>query len=397
MSCNYLSGYEKFYMIKRPRINKEKNVMKEIEQKLNGDIKRLTNKTFKFDERIKEGWFSAVYFLKTKEIAENKLPNNYVTMQFFQKENAVLCGTDEAVALLHTFADNPETLEINSLKDGDKITPYETVLTISGSYQQFGYLEGIIDGILARRTSVATNVYNVVKAARTSGKQKPVIFMGDRDDHYTTQAGDGYAAFIGGSTAQATHAMNEWWGKEGMGTMPHALIQMFRGDTVAAARAYHELFPEDELAALVDYNNDVITDSLKVAREFGDKLKSVRLDTSRTLVDKYFLRNHHLLGTFDPRGVNPELLFALRRALDDDGFPQVKIMVSGGFTEDRITDFEKADVPVDMYGVGSSLLRLNIGFTGDLVLLNGSPEAKEGRRYRPNPRLEKVDYQNPNE
>lgn len=397
MSCNYLSGYEKFYMIKRPRINKEKNVMKEIEQKLNGDIKRLTNKTFKFDERIKEGWFSAVYFLKTKEIAENKLPNNYVTMQFFQKENAVLCGTDEAVALLHTFADNPETLEINSLKDGDKITPYETVLTISGSYQQFGYLEGIIDGILARRTSVATNVYNVVKAARTSGKQKPVIFMGDRDDHYTTQAGDGYAAFIGGSTAQATHAMNEWWGKEGMGTMPHALIQMFRGDTVAAARAYHELYPEDELAALVDYNNDVITDSLKVAREFGDKLKSVRLDTSRTLVDKYFLRNHHLLGTFDPRGVNPELLFALRRALDDDGFPQVKIMVSGGFTEDRITDFEKADVPVDMYGVGSSLLRLNIGFTGDLVLLNGSPEAKEGRRYRPNPRLEKVDYQNPNE
>ncbi|WP_087971947.1 nicotinate phosphoribosyltransferase [Oceanobacillus rekensis] len=371
--------------------------MKEIEQKLNGDIQRLTNKTFKFDERIKEGWFSAVYFLKTKEIAEKKLSNNYVTMQFFQKENAVLCGADEAVALLHTFADNPETLEINSLKDGDKITPYETVLTISGAYQQFGYLEGLIDGILARRTSVATNVYNVVKAARTSGKQKPVIFMGDRDDHYTTQAGDGYAAFIGGSTAQATHAMNEWWGKEGMGTMPHALIQMFRGDTVAAAKAYHELYPEDELAALVDYNNDVITDSLKVAREFGDKLTSVRLDTSRTLVDKYFLRNHHLLGTFDPRGVNPELLFALRKALDEDGFPQVKIMVSGGFTEDRITDFEKADVPVDMYGVGSSLLRLNIGFTGDLVLLNGSPEAKEGRRYRPNPRLEKVDYHKPNE
>ncbi|WP_249872035.1 nicotinate phosphoribosyltransferase [Oceanobacillus saliphilus] len=371
--------------------------MKEISQKLTGEIKRLTNKTFKFDERIKDGWFSAVYFLKTKEIAEQKLPNNYVTMQFFQKENAVLCGTDEVIALLHTFADNPESLEIKSLKDGDKITPYETVMTISGAYQQFGYLEGIIDGILARRTSVATNVYNVVKAARTSGEQKPVIFMGDRDDHYTTQAGDGYAAFIGGSTAQATHAMNEWWGKEGMGTMPHALIQMFRGDTVAAAKAYHEMYPEDELAALVDYNNDVITDSLKVAREFGEKLKSVRLDTSRTLVDKYFLRNHHLMGTFDPRGVNPELLFALRKALDEDGFGHVKIMVTGGFTEDRITEFEKAGVPVDMYGVGRSLLRLNIGFTGDLVLFNGSPEAKEGRRYRPNPRLEKVDYFHPNE
>ncbi|UJL45099.1 nicotinate phosphoribosyltransferase [Virgibacillus sp. NKC19-16] len=366
--------------------------MKEIEQKLTGKIERLTNKTFKFDERIKEGWFSAVYFLKTKEIVEKKLGSNHVTMQFFQKSDAVLCGTDEAIALLHTFADTPETLDIHSLKDGDKISPYESVLTISGAYQQFGFLEGIIDGILGRRTSVATNVYNVVKAARTSGEQKPVIFMGDRDDHYTQQAGDGYAAFIGGSTAQATHAMNEWWGKEGMGTMPHALIQMFRGDIVAATKAYHEMYPEDDIAALVDYNNDVITDSLKVAREFGKELKSVRLDTSGNLVDKYFLRNHHLMGTFDPRGVNPELIFALRKALNNEGYSHVKIMVSGGFTEDRITYYEKMDVPVDMYGVGRSLLRINIGFTGDNVLLNGTHSAKEGRRYRPNPRLKEVEY-----
>src|SRR5699024_2022884 len=118
---------------------------------------------------------------------------------------------------------------------------------------------GIIDGIFARRTSVATNVYNVAKAARVSGVQKPVMFMGDRDDHFTQQAGDGYAAFIGGSTAQATHAMNEWWCKEGMGTMPHALIQMFKGYIVAATKAYYEVYPEDELMTLVDYNNDVIT------------------------------------------------------------------------------------------------------------------------------------------
>lgn len=376
-------------------MNNEQGVsmMKEIEQKLQGKISRLTNKTFKFDKRIKEGWFSAVYFLKTKEIVEKKLPDNIVTMQFFQKEDAVLCGTDEAIALLHTFADHPEELEIMSLKDGDKIKPFETVLTVTGPYQNFGYLEGIIDGILSRRTSVATNVYNVVKAASTSGKQKPVIFMGDRDDHYTQQAGDGYAAFIGGSTAQATHAMNEWWGKEGMGTMPHALIQMFRGDIVAASKAYHEMFPEDELMALVDYNNDVITDSLKVAKEFGETLKAVRLDTSNTLVDKYFLRNHHLMGTFDPRGVNPELIFALRKALDEEGFPYVKIVASGGFTEERIAYFESRNVPVDMYGIGRSLLKINIGFTGDNVLLNGTHSAKEGRKYRPNPRLEEVIYE----
>ena len=33
---------------------------------------------------------------------------------------------------------------------------------------------------------------------------------------------------------------------------------------------------------------------------------------------------------------------------------------------------------------------MNIGFTGDNVELNGKPEAKAGRKYRPNPRLERV-------
>lgn len=365
--------------------------MKEIELKMQGEIKRLTNRTFKFDERVKEGWFSAVYFLKTCEIVEEYKPDNIVTMQFFQKSDAVLCGSDEAIALIKTFAKNPDALEIYSLKDGDKISPFETVLKIRGPYQNFGFLEGIIDGILGRRTSVATNVYHVVKAARSSGIQKPVIFMGDRDDHYTQQAGDGYASYIGGSTAQATHAMNEWWGKRGMGTMPHALIQLFKGDVVEASKAYHSKYPEDDLIALVDYNNDVITDSLKVAREFGDTLKGVRVDTSRTMVDQYFWRNPDVLGTFDPRGVNAELIFALREALDQEGFDHVKIVVSGGFTEERIREFEGQNVPVDIYGVGSSLLKVNIGFTGDNVIIDDEPEAKAGRKYRPNPRLERVD------
>lgn len=365
--------------------------MKEIELKMQGRIKRLTNQTFKFDERVGEGWFSAVYFLKTKEIVERFKPDNRVTMQFFQKEHAVLCGTDEVIALIKTFANNPEELEIHSLKDGDEISPFETVLTITGPYQNFGFLEGIIDGILARRTSVATNVYNVNKAAATSGIQKPIIFMGDRDDHYITQAGDGYAAYIGGSTAQATHAMNEWWGKQGMGTMPHALIQMFDGDVVEAAKAYYETYPEEDLMVLVDYNNDCIVDALKVAREFGDKLAAVRVDTSRTMVDHYFIRNPEVLGTFDPRGVNGPLIYALREALNEEGCQHVKIVVTGGFNEKRIKEFEEQKVPVDMYGVGSSLLKIHIGFTGDNVILNGKPAAKAGRKFRPNHRLEKVE------
>jgi nicotinate phosphoribosyltransferase len=81
----------------------------------------------------------------------------------------------------------------------------------------------------------------------------------------------------------------------------------------------------------------------------------------------------------------------VRRALDADGFHQVKIMVSGGFTVEKIRDFERHNVPVDGYGVGSSLFQGRYDFTADVVLLQGRPCAKVGREYRPNPRLEKVD------
>lgn len=367
---------------------------KELDLKLAGKIERLTNKTFNFDPRVGNGWFSAVYFLKSRDIIAKLFPNNNVVMQFFQRKNAVLCGTDEVIAILKTFATDSKKLEVYSLKDGDLIKPNETVLTISGAYHNFGFLEGIIDGILARRSAIATNVYDVVQATKSAGKNKQVFFMADRNDHFQMQAGDGYSAYIGGVTAQATRAMNEWWGHDGIGTMPHALIQLFKGDIVAACKAYVKLFPDDELMALVDYNNDVIADSLKVAQAFGSKLTAVRVDTSKTMIDQYFLQNSHKLGDFDPRGVCPELIVALRKKLDSHGFQHVKICVSGGFSATKIREFEQMDIPVAIYGIGSALLNTTISFTGDNVMLNGEHEAKQGRKYKPNKRLEKVDMGN---
>jgi nicotinate phosphoribosyltransferase len=80
----------------------------------------------------------------------------------------------------------------------------------------------------------------------------------------------------------------------------------------------------------------------------------------------------------------------VRDALDNDGFEHVKIVASGGLTIDKITEFEENEVPVDAYGVGSSLIRGSNDFTADIVLTDGRPSAKVGRRYRPNERLELV-------
>jgi nicotinate phosphoribosyltransferase len=113
----------------------------------------------------------------------------------------------------------------------------------------------------------------------------------------------------------------------------------------------------------------------------------VRIDTSENLVDRSITP---VMGSFRPTGVNPHLVWNVRNALDSEGFGHVKIVVSGGFTAEKIRSFEEQLVPVDAYGVGSSLFAGRFDFTADIVLVGGKPEAKVGREYRPNKRLERV-------
>lgn len=360
----------------------------EIKLKEQGKISRLTNKTFNFDKRLKDGFFSANYFLKTHQIVSQNLKGHIVTMQWFQRrDDVMLCGIDEAIAILHTFAHNPQDLEILALNDGDIINKNEPVLKVSGRYEDFGFLESVIDGILARRSSVATNVYWVKKVLGDS----PCFSMADRQDDYLTQVGDGYATYVAGINKVSTDAQGLWWGGKGMGTMPHALIEMCQGDVCKAADLYHKTFPNEKVTALIDYNNDVIRDSLKLAKHLGRTLKAVRVDTSLSLIDHYF-DDKDTTG-FDPHGVCKELIFALRKALDDNGFDYVEIVVSSSFTMEKIKEWKKLNVPVDLYGVGTYFVNNSTcGFTGDLVRLDGKMEAKEGRYDIPSDRLKKVKY-----
>jgi nicotinate phosphoribosyltransferase len=96
------------------------------------------------------------------------------------------------------------------------------------------------------------------------------------------------------------------------------------------------------------------------------------------------------MGDFVPTGVNERLVWKVREALDRDGSEHVKIVASGGFDVEKISRFERGGVPVDSYGLGSSLIRGSNDFTGDIVLTDGRPSAKVGRRYRASERLELV-------
>jgi nicotinate phosphoribosyltransferase len=388
---------------------------------------------------LRAGYRAAVYFDRSRRILVAEGDNTRVTMQVFQRSDAmVACGIDEALAVLalgagefrdpdaadrafaaylaarnaarlarsrggdawiegvraqveaeaafdrHWRRAGPDELQVSALRDGDVVDAWEPVIELTGPYRLVAHLESVYLGVLARRTLVASNVRRVVGAAGG----KPVLFFADRFDHWATQGGDGYAAFVGGAQGVATDAQAAWWGERGLGTIPHALIATFGGDTVAAVAAFARQFPGVPLIALVDFDNDSVATALVCARAFGERLWGVRLDTSGTMVDRALWSE---MGEFVPTGVNRRLVEKVRQALDAEGFDHVRVIVSGGFTAERIAGFEATGVPVDSYAVGSSLLKGSADYTADVVMREGRPCAKVGRVYRPSDRLEPVD------
>ncbi|MGI8920187.1 MAG: quinolinate phosphoribosyl transferase [Solirubrobacteraceae bacterium] len=344
-------------------------------------------------EAVRSGYYSDAYFTFTKQLLDERSEPALVTMQVFQREESLLGGIDEAIAVLKRcsgrrgaehWEDGWPLLRVHALYEGDPIAPRETVMTIEGDYALFAHLETVYLGCMARRSRVMRNVREVVQAAG----DKPILFFPARHDHWLVQTGDGWAAHVAGVIGVSTDAQASWWGGRGVGTVPHGLIAAFGGDTVAAARAFCARYASEmNVTVLVDFDNDSVATAVAVADALGEDLWGVRLDTSDTLVDRALWGD---LGGFPPTGVNPVLVRKVRAALDAAGHERVSIVVSGGFDADRIRAFESDGVPVDAYGVGSALLHGANDFTADVVLLDGQPCAKAGRAYRPNPRLELV-------
>ena len=334
---------------------------------------------------LRSGWYSDKYFTRTKDILKRSRLHPRVTMQVFCRSHAVLCGVGEVLAVLRACSDRPKELRVRTLYDGAHVKPWESVMHISGDYSSFAHLETIYLGILSRRTSVATAVRNVVDQA--GGKE--VLFFSSRFDHFSNQPGDGYAALTGGASSVSTDANGAWCGQKGVGTVPHGLIAASGGDTVKALLAFDQRTPKSvKRIALVDFDNDCVDTSLRVARALGRKLWGVRLDTAGDLWDRSI--KHRTLRN---RGVSIELVRNVRRALDRGGFRWVKIMISGGFTAERLAEFKRSKVPFDAVGVGAAFFRERVEFTADIVQVNGLPCAKVGRKFRPNRRLKWVTFQ----
>lgn len=411
-------------------------------------IPRLLPDVFRLPiEKMRAGYKSDTYFNRTRTILSERGKPHEVTVQLFQKESeARVCGIDQVLAILHAgtghYTDEARAkvlfdeylnlerlmyrfwlnldsttyeefeplnrqkyevseelaelweshfteLKIASLHDGDCADPYEPVLEIEGNLNEFVHLETMMVGALTDGTMIATNTARVVEAA--AGKS--VLMFGARHQAHESQAGSGYAAWIGGAQDVSTDEQGEWWGSKGIGTIPHALIAALGGDTVAATVAFAEKFPDLPTVSLVDFDNDSLGTALAVAQRLGRKLWGVRLDTAGDMIDQsiWKLINDRLESADGvTTGVTPRLVQLVRTALDHAGFDFVKILVSGGMTIQKIREFEASGAPVDGYGVGSALYDRCDGrfeFTQDVV----KPVAKRGRVYQKSDRLTSVD------
>jgi nicotinate phosphoribosyltransferase len=446
------------------------------------DRRRLSPPVFKLDiERMREGWYSDKYFINiARTLAELSkegyrfggtspdlsdldvdvrnvdVGNIEVEMQWFPRRRpfCVVVGVDKALAMLREctghfddegeFVNTFDRMEVWAVHDGTE-APYDgdvlnvtPVLRVRGRYRDFAILETPTLGALTRGSRVATNVYEVLKAAR--GKQ--VLFFPARFDAHEVQAADGYAYQVAVqlfnqnfgksvSASVSTDAQGDWWGGAGGGTVSHSAIACFLGDTPEATMAFAATRPADiPRIALVDFQNDCVGTSLQVIRTMFRrhlellkagrtdeaqkfKLFGVRPDTSANM------RDVSVPPIGDKRldcGVNARLVFAMRAAIDTEWMSwgltgedrdlaerycrEVKIAVSGGFVPEKIKQFEELGVPADIYGVGSWLLSscdvhgTNNDYTADVVRVRIDGRwydlAKAGRRAADNLMLERV-------
>lgn len=312
---------------------------------------------------------------------------------------------DLRMKLNDLWVDKWDEINIKALYDGEKVKNMEPIIAIEGNPKYFGHLETLLLGVLARATSTATSVNSVVEAANG----KPIAFFSARFDHYWVQTTDGYAALKAGAFGVSTDANADYWGTESMGTIPHALIASYEGSTADASIAFDKHIKSSvNRLVLVDWDNDVVETTFDVVKKFYEYVKgekfieghtdpseiigkgknkiwAVRFDTSGKLRDKSVTpRDKNSLG------VNPELVWKARQIFNKNGLKDLKIMVSGGFNKEKIELFETLDVPVDLYGVGSSLLKNKVDFTADIVEVNHKPCAKIGRHKGDYSRLHDV-------
>jgi len=311
------------------------------------------------EKDIKKGSVTDIYFKRTEEILRSLKKDPLVTVEITVKRFpggyrwGILAGVEEVLRLLEQV----DSVSVRCLPEGTYFRELEPVMTIRGRYLDFGIYETAILGFLCQASGIAT------RAARCKmlAGEKQVFSFGARRMHPAIAPMIDRNAFIGGLDGVSTTMGAEISGEQPVGTMPHALI-LIMGDTVDATRAFHEVIePGVPRVSLIDTFNDEKFEAIRISEAMGEKLSGIRLDTPSSR-----------------RGDFKDILEEIRWELDIRGFKDIKLVVSGGLSEDDIIHLR--DI-ADSFGVGTTISSAPVlDYALDIVEIEGKPTAKRGKR-----------------
>lgn len=220
--------------------------------------------------------------------------------------------------------------EVWAVPDGTVLLAQEPLLEITAPLPVAQLLETAVMNLMQYPTLVAT------KAARcflVAGGRDLADFGFRRAHGLETGVEAAHAAYLGGGFATSNVEAGRRFGIPTTGTMAHAYVQAFRSER-EAFRSFATDHPDD-CVLLVDTYDTVegVRRAIQVCLELGIEPRGVRLDSGD-------------LGNLAVRA---------RRLLDDAGFSESKVIVSGGLDEFAVHELVSTAAPIDGFGIGTAL------------------------------------------
>jgi nicotinate phosphoribosyltransferase len=347
------------------------------------------------------------YFIRTKQILAAENLNPYVSMKVFARGNGKLAGIDDAIAVIEKYSNIKELGGELWVNRNDTYKNTEPLMIIKAPAQSIVELETMYLGVLSAAISrangkpipTADSIKEKFERLEEIYEGKNIMYFGARHYHWSLDEMIGKAAIAGGASSTSTDIGSLSIGQKGTGTIPHFLVlcmaYKYGRDvgTLKAAEAFDKYMePKIPRITLVDTFNKELTDSLMVAKYFGQRYNMQRIDTcGENIGENGSLYNGEKAR--DPSfevgtGVTIELAKNLRQNLIDNGYgPYTDTVLSSSFgDEKKARAFMKADADFKkktgynlFTSVGIGEVSDAIFCTGDIFEIDGKPFSKVGR------------------
>ncbi len=215
--------------------------------------------------------------------------------------------------------------DVHGYPEGEVYFPGSPILRVEGTFAEAVLLETVILSILNHDSAVAAAASRMAVAAG----DRPLIEMGARRTHELAAVAAARAAYVGGFTSTSDLAAGFRYNIPTVGTSAHAFTLLHDTERDAFTAQVDSMGRNTTL--LVDTYD--LAHAVRTAVEIaGPELGAVRIDSGDLLL----------------------LAHRVRQQLDDLGAKDTRILVTSDLDEYAIASLAAA--PVDVYGVGTSLV-----------------------------------------